>query len=150
MLAAVQISSEVALGSLPFQIPASSASGASNAFPPALLTKISSFPKASVAPSISASTAWSSVTSVVMANARPPMLIDERPVQFPLATGGAYDGRAGAGQVRAIPSPMPRPAPVTTATSLLRSKSCETFMVFVPDPRRDGYVVLKLNPTVKR
>ena len=98
--------------------------------PPALLTRIVTFPKASTVAFTSASRAASSVTSQARAMAFPPAL------RIPSATASAVSffrsltatAAPAPAKSSAIPRPIPAPPPVTIATCPSRPNFSCTFM----------------------
>lgn len=95
-----------------------SLSGMRMAEPPAFLTQSVKGPKVSTAAWARASTASSSVASVVTASAAPPaarMRSATASISSVRRAATTTDAPASV-KATAMPSPMPRPAPVTTAT----------------------------------
>ena len=86
--------------------------------PPALFTHVVNFPYSEIAAFARFSTASSSVTSVVTAIAEPPdslISVATRSISSVLRAARTTDAPASENDL-AIPSPIPRPAPVITAT----------------------------------
>ena len=99
--------------------------------PPALFTQMVKLPKVSTAACPNANTASSSVTSVVTAMAFPPLALMRSAtavISSVLLAARTTEAPASA-KSNAMPSPIPRPAPVTTATCPVKSNRSCSFMV---------------------